>query len=190
MRRVGDQLTGRGGAEAPPGWSHAEAGRGAEGSRRAVLRRPRYICPQSPGPPHSLSSAHNLSSGSRDAASARVKPHHGSVAATPFVSPSCIRAYRACALRSHRLSSAEAADASLFRSHGVSNRSPLLLQPPFPPFRSSRSSQPGLVGGRVRKREPVITVAQAQKRKKGAVGAQLSMRTWPEVGEGRSYREW
>lgn len=39
-----------------------------------VLRQPRYICPQSPGPPHSPSSEHAVSSRRRDTASARVSP--------------------------------------------------------------------------------------------------------------------
>ena len=64
----------------------------------------------------------------------------------PSVPPASLRAHRACALRSCLLSSAEAAAASPLRSHGVSNRSPLPLQPPFPPFRSSRLSRPSLGG--------------------------------------------
>lgn len=56
----------------PPGWG--PRGRGAEGSERAVLRRPQYICPQSPGPPQSPSSAHDLSSHYPEATSARAAP--------------------------------------------------------------------------------------------------------------------
>lgn len=94
----------------------------------------------------------------------------------PSVPPARLRAHRACALRSCLLSSAEAAAASPFRSHGVSNRSPLPRQPPFPPFRSSRPSRPSLGGGGTRERG--ITVAQAQKESSG-VGVRPSMRTRP-----------
>ncbi|XP_069919594.1 collagen, type I, alpha 1b-like [Oryctolagus cuniculus] len=119
---------------------------GSWGARRdpsgAGWRGPQNARNTSPGPPQS----HPHTTLPRRRFCPR-SPGHGSVAAAPGA-PNPPRAYRACALRSHRLASAEAAAASSCRSHGVSNRSPLPLQPPFPPFRSSRPSRPGWgVGG-------------------------------------------
>lgn len=135
----------------PACWGLAGAGRGR--IRRAVLRRPRYICPRSPGPPHSPSSGHvrsrSLPALPRHGLRLRLRPRSPPwlCSRDRSVPPARLRAHRACALHSRLLSSAEAAAASPFRRHGVSNRSSLRLQLPFPPFRTSRPSRPGLRGG-------------------------------------------
>ena len=90
------------GAGPTPGWGHA--GQGAEGSAQAVLRRPRYIRVQSPGPPHSPSSDHGLPSLYRHA-SPPTYPWPWHCSRDPSVPPASLRAHRACALRSCRLKS-------------------------------------------------------------------------------------
>lgn len=126
------------------------------GARKDPPRRaappPVYLCPV-PGAASfpiltQVTSEHDLSPRCRDtaSASARVAPPW-LCSRDPSMPPARLRAHRACALHSRLLSSAEAAAASPFRRHGVSNRSSLRLQLPFPPFRSSRPSRPGLRGG-------------------------------------------
>ena len=70
------------GAGPTPGWGHA--GRGAEGSAQAVLRRPRYICVQSPGAA-SFPILRSRSPLTLPPCRRRPRiPGHGSVAATPL----------------------------------------------------------------------------------------------------------
>lgn len=76
--------------------------------------------------------------------------------------------------------SAEAA-ASPFRSHGVSNRSPLPLQPPFPPFRSSRPSRPVWGGEKARVGNHGRAGAEEERRD---IGTWSSMRIRPDGGRG------
>lgn len=103
---------------------------------------------------------------------------HGSVAVIPSC-PCPGSALTAPALSAPTVCSAEAAAASSpSRSHGVSNRSPLPRQPPFPPFHRARgASRAGLVGGR---RVMSHGRAGAEEGKWWPAGP-LSMRTWLEV---------
>lgn len=91
---------------------------------------------------------------------------HGSVAVIPSC-PCPGSALTAPALSAPTVCSAEAAAASSpSRSHGVSNRSPLPRQPPFPPFHRARgASRAGLVGG-AQSDEP-----RARRRRRGKVVA-------------------
>lgn len=177
-------------AAAAAGWGPAGAGRGRI-RRAACCAAPGISVPSPRGrliPHPQVTSAHDLSPRCRDTVSARVAPPW-LCSRDPSVPPARLHAYRACALRSRLLSSAEAAAASLFRSHGVSNRSSLLLQLPFPPFRSSRPSRLG------RRREGGASV-----RDHGRAGAEEGTRAsarcracalGPMVGKGGggSYRE-
>lgn len=152
-----DQIPPRGqGAGPPPRWGHV--GRGAEGSAQAVLRRPRYICPV-PGATsfpilRSRSLLHSTATPPLPA-----YPRPWLCSRDPSVPPASLRAHRACALRSCRLPSAEAAAASPLRSHGVVTARPSLSNRLSRPFKlAALATEPGGVGRRG------ITVAQAQKR--------------------------
>lgn len=191
-RTPGSEGGGRSPARSGPGRLPvgASPGRGAEGSGHAVLRRPPVYLPIVSGATSfPILRSRQITISPHVTATPRYprSPGHGSVAANPSVSPAHLRAHRACALRSCLLSSAEAAAASAFRSHGVSNRSSLRLQLPFPPFRSSRPSRLGL--GRGWGDESEGSRSRRRRRGKTSVGARPSMRTGPDGGEGYSTRE-
>lgn len=171
-----------GGQVCPP--AGASPGRGAEGFGVPCCAAPGISVPSPRGrliPHPQVTSDHDLSPRYRDIASARVAPPW-LCSRDPSMPPARLRAHRACALHSRLLSSAEAAAPSLFRSHGVSNRSSLLLQLPFPPFRSSRPSRLGLRRGWGDESEG--SRSRRRRRGKSRVGALPSMRTRPSGGEG------
>lgn len=154
----------------PPHWGPARAGRGGIQAARAAPP-PVYLSPGSRAASFSTLSAQSpLTLRPR-----RLRQRNGSVAATPSC-PRPVSALTAPSLSAHTVSSAEAAAAVAsfpFRSHGVSNRSPLPLQPPFPPFHRARgASRVSIVGGvgrrsdepqsRRRRRGKLVTGASAE----------------------------
>lgn len=179
--RWGRRISGRRGPGPPPGWRHP--GRGAEGSGQAAPR-PIYMSPAPGATSLPILRSHSLLTLPRCRLRPR-SPDHGSVAATPPC-PRPVSALTTPALsRSRLLSSVQAAAASPFHSHGVSNRSPLPLQPPFPPFRSARPCLLGLGKAVVESEESRSRRRRRGKTARGARDRPCALsRLWGRGGRG------
>jgi hypothetical protein len=131
----------------PPRRGRARAGRGG------IQASPRCAAPGIFVPrPRGRLIFNPLSTVSLNAPATPPPPAQWLCSRDPVVSPAPVSALTAPSLSAHTVSSAEAAAAvasSPFRRHGVSNRSPLPRQLPFPPFQSSRgfTGQPRGGGG-------------------------------------------